>query len=693
MKILLKKLRISNFKGITALVVNFAIETSIFGANGTGKTSIADAWYWLLFGKNSSDEKDFNIKNTVQTDLNEMDHEVEGILEIDGEEVTLRHVYREKWQKKRGETIKKYTGNEHEYFWNDVPCLLKDWNARIEKILNADTFKKITHPAYFNTIPWQQRREALIAMAGEVSNREIIGEDKELEQLLANMGKKTIKEYRSELSARKKKIKDELEYIPARIDEAKRSLPEETPDFDALKIQIDKAAADLNEIDLVLSNKTAAQRQWQDEQSAVQRQIHSLNRQYADLQAKLRIELDNQDRNAKADINAAEQRIENLNKSLAQLEKDKADAAARIEKYTARLSQLRTEWSEVNSRKFEYPDFVYNETENTCPHCKQPLPEENINSRKETLLSNYNTDKEQKLVAFNKAKERELADNKAAGMKGKEALAEVEGFLKQINDGITAKKAEIDAHTKELDALKSQYTAPAPVEERLAEVLKNNKEALSIQAALKAQQALVKEEPAEDNSEAKQRKAELTSLISDLNKKMGLKDVIASTNERIKKLGEDERTYSQKLADAEGEEALLLRFEKLRMEQITNRVNGLFKFVTFKMFTVNINGGEEPCCETLLNNVPFSDLNTAGRIKAGIDIINALSKHYNVYAPIFLDNRESVTEIPETESQVINLVVAPKEKKLLVITGVNAAECQGKYEEILKQRKLKELAA
>lgn len=664
MKILLKKLRISNFKGIVALVVNFGLETSIFGANGTGKTSIADAWYWLLFGKNSSDEKDFNVKNTVQNELNEMDHEVEGILEIDGEDVKLRHVYREIWRKKKGESVAEYVGNENEYFWNDVPCKLKDWNTRIEKILNAETFKKITHPAYFNTIPWQQRRETLIAMAGEVSSKEIIGDDKELEQLLANMGKKTIKEYRSELSARKKKIKDELEYIPARIDEAKRSLPEETPDFDALKVQIDKAAADLNEIDLVLSNKTAAQKQWQDEQSKINQEIHNLNRRLADLKAKLRIDLDNQDRSAKADINAAEQRIETLNKSLAQLEKDKADAEARNEKYTARLNELRTEWSEINGRKFEYPDFVYDEKENTCPHCKQPLPEENINSRKETLLSNYNTDKEQKLVAFNKAKERELADNKAAGLKGKDALKEIEGFLQQIKDNIGKKKAEIDVLAKELADLTTQYTAPAPVEERLEEVLKNNKEALSINTALKAQQALVKEEPVADNTEAKQRKGELSSFISELNKKLGLKDVIASTNERIKKLGEDERTYSQKLADAEGEEALLLRYEKLRMEQITSRVNCLFKFVKFKMFTVNINGGEEPCCETLLNNVPFSDLNTAGRIKAGIDIINALSHHYNVYAPIFLDNRESVTEIPETESQVINLVVSPKDKKL-----------------------------
>jgi DNA repair exonuclease SbcCD ATPase subunit len=670
MKIVLLKLIIKNFKGIPTMVISFDHETYVYGANGTGKTSIADAWYWLLFGKNSSDEKDFNVKNTVRTELNEMDHEVEGILLIDGEETILRHVYREKHQKKRGATAKAYTGNENEYYWNNVPCQLKDWNAKIEKILNAETFKKITHPGYFcSTISWQKRRETLIEMAGPIPDSEIAGDDVDLLQLLSKMGKKTIVEYRAELAARKKKLKEQLDDIPARIDELKKSLPEEKPNFDAIQIQLNKAAADLNEVDLVLSNKTAAQKKWQDEQSAVQKQIHALNRQYADLQAKLRIELDNQDRNAKADMTTVEGRINNLETAIAQLEKDKSDCERRIKTYDVTLDELRTEWKQVNARQFEYPDFVYNESENTCPHCGQLLPEVDINTRKQTLKDNYDKDREMKLVAFNKAKERDLSDNKGAGLKAVSNKKEVEASLQQINEVIAKKQEEKQTAAQELATLKAQYTAPAPIEERLAEVLKNNKDALSIQAALKAQMAMVKEEPAaEDNAQAKTRKSELTNLISDLNKKLGLKDTIINTNARIENLVENEKMYSQQLADAEGEEFQLLRFEKLRMEQITARVNDKFKYVTFKMFETNINGGEEPCCETMLNGVPYSDLNTAGRIKAGIDVINALSKHYNVYAPIFLDNRESVTAIPYTESQVINFIVSPQDEKLRIET-------------------------
>lgn len=666
MKIQLLKLIIKNFKGITALVVNFQHETFIYGANASGKTTIADAWYWLLFGKNSNDEKDFSVKNTVQTELNEMDHEVEGVLLIDGEETTLRHVYREKHQKKRGAVAKAYTGNENEYYWNGVPCQLKEWNSKIEQILSADTFKKITHPSYFcSTIPWQKRRETLIEMAGKISDREIIGNNKELNALLDNMGKNDIKDYRSLLSARKKKLKEDLEHIPARIDEAKRSLPEETPDFEALKIQLDTAAKELNDIDLVLSNKSAAQKKWDNDQAVIQKEIHKLNRQYADLQNRLRIELENQDRTAEADITAAKVRIANLNASIAQLQKDKADAEARITRYTETLDSLRKEWKIVNERKFEYPEFEYDESDNVCPHCKQALPEKDINSRKETLLANYNTDKEKKLVAFNKTKERELADNNSTGQKTAGNKKEVEGFLQQIGESLTKKQTELEEAITALNTLQSQYTQPEPIEARLAEVMKHNKEALSIQTALKAQHALVREEPSdEDNADLKARKTQLANLLTDLNKRMGLKETIAATNARITKLGEDEKDLSQKLADVEQEEDLLMQFEKLRMEQINARVNGMFKFVKFKLFDYTIEGGEIPCCETMLNGVPYSDLNTAGRMKAGIDIINALSNHYNVYAPIFLDNRESVTDIPETSSQVINLIVSPADKKL-----------------------------
>ncbi|URM37190.1 AAA family ATPase [Flavobacterium anhuiense] len=124
-KIEIKGINLTNFKGILKLSLNFSHNTDIFGANGTGKSTVYDAFLWLLFNKNAEEKKDFSIKNTVDTSLNRQDHEVEGLFEINGDPITLRKVYKEKWQKKKGSEVAEYTGNETVYFWNEVPMQAK----------------------------------------------------------------------------------------------------------------------------------------------------------------------------------------------------------------------------------------------------------------------------------------------------------------------------------------------------------------------------------------------------------------------------------------------------------------------------------------------------------------------------------------------------------------------------------------
>ncbi|MBP7398205.1 MAG: AAA family ATPase [Chitinophagales bacterium] len=62
MKISLKKLSLLNFKGIRQRTIEFNDVTNIFGKNEAGKTTLFDASLWVLFGKDSTDRKDFAIK-------------------------------------------------------------------------------------------------------------------------------------------------------------------------------------------------------------------------------------------------------------------------------------------------------------------------------------------------------------------------------------------------------------------------------------------------------------------------------------------------------------------------------------------------------------------------------------------------------------------------------------------------------
>ena len=89
------------------------------------------------------------------------------------------------------------------------------------------------------------------------------------------------------------------------------------------------------------------------------------------------------------------------------------------------------------------------------------------------------------------------------------------------------------------------------------------------------------------------------------------------------------------------------------------------------MFEYNLsNDNVREVCICTVNGVPYKDLNTAMKYNADIDIINALSAHYSILAPIFIDRAESINVIEDTQSQRIDLY-ATKEDTVLRIEKFN----------------------
>lgn len=138
---------------------------------------------------------------------------------------------------------------------------------------------------------------------------------------------------------------------------------------------------------------------------------------------------------------------------------------------------------------------------------------------------------------------------------------------------------------------------------------------------------------------------------------------------------------AQQIANVEKEQFVIENFIKAKVDALENVVNSKFKFVKFKMFDELINGGVVECCEVLVDGVPYRDCNTASKINAGIDVINELSEYYSVSAPIFLDNRESVTNVIPTKSQLINLFVAEYVPSVGVYTKYQLEEMRDRFRE------------
>ena len=137
-------------------------------------------------------------------------------------------------------------------------------------------------------------------------------------------------------------------------------------------------------------------------------------------------------------------------------------------------------------------------------------------------------------------------------------------------------------------------------------------------------------------------------------------------DDRIETLRDEQKEIGQKVADKEQMLYLLEEFIRFKLNKVSESINSHFKLVNFILFKEQLNGGMADTCECEYKGVPYSALNTAARIQCGLDIIRTLSNLYDIYCPVFIDNRESCTEIPEMDCQTISLYVDENCKELKI---------------------------
>jgi AAA15 family ATPase/GTPase len=183
-EIRLLSLSLKNFKGIRQFTLQAnGQDVKVYGDNATGKTTLFDAFVWLLFDKDSQNKKDFAIK-TLDKDgqvLHGLEHEVEGVFLIDGKQLSLRKVFSEKWTKKRGSAEKQFSGHTTEYYIDGVPLKKKEYDQLISDLIDEDVFKLLTNPSYFNEqLHWQDRRKILLQVCGDITDEEVIASNAEL---------------------------------------------------------------------------------------------------------------------------------------------------------------------------------------------------------------------------------------------------------------------------------------------------------------------------------------------------------------------------------------------------------------------------------------------------------------------------------------------------------------------------------
>ena len=633
--IILKKMIIEHFKGIKNLDIELSASlTNIYGDNATGKTTIFDAFTWLFFDKDSHNSKLFNIKPLSEAgDVAQRGVEptITAFLEIEGQDIELKKSYAEKWTKKKGSADKVFDGHETKHFIDGVPKKKSEYDAYVKGIADESLFRLLTDVLHFNTgIGWQDRRKMLLDICGDISDDEVMYNNEMLRELPELMGKHSIEDFRKILSSRRREINKALEELPARIDEANRAIVEgidEDTEREAIEhLNNSIALAETGKELLGTSDALAGEIR---ELEMKRMELNNKNEQYK-LQKRTEynnqnLELEQKRSELKAMVAAAAQEIEAKKSALKVAEGQRLEAN---EQYHAVFAE---EWT----------------GERVCPTCGQDMPSDTI----ALAEADFNEKKAKRLEAIR--------------TKGFELKASIESLTIAL-EGTIAKKG-LEASYAHLTAELVDMPAPEPFVP--TDMPEYSGEMLAINDLLRAKH----EEQQSGTVDVKAKLAEQNAKIAELKDELRLHQgrLVSLENnkrqrERITELEAQEKKLAAELEETEHSEYLTDEFTKEKVNMLEERINSRFSLTRFKLFDVQINGGISECCEAMYSGVPYADLNNAMKINVGLDIINALAAHYDVCAPVFIDNAESVTQLAGCIGQVIRLVVSEQDKALRI---------------------------
>lgn len=635
----IKSLTIRNFRGVR----NFELqdlpdELNIHGRNGSGKTSIYDAWLWLLFGKDHEGRADHELKPKGTSRVNV---EIEAVILIDDKPIKLKRVYREEWVKPRSENEEVFKGNTTDYSINDVGVKKSEYDQAVAGICEETVFKTITNPHYFTSLKKEQQRDILFSLIPEITDEQIAMQKSEFADLLKSITGVSFDNFKKELASRKRMIRTQLDKIPTEIETTNRNMPE-TEDWKDIEDKIKSNQAEIDKIDKVLTDIAAKSEDEKREIMAIQDRINDY------LEANIKLERQEKQQIAD-DIERKESEVRRLLLSIGDEERDYKTKKARkdglendLKYYKEKILTLREQWKEISSAKFEF-----NENELICPTCKQPLPEHDIEERRTHMEASFNTDKSAKLEA-----------NMAEGKKVKQMIDSIQSEIERINIPDAPETSEKNAA---IHKLKGEIN-----------FLREKKPQYMESIVYKANEAKIKELREAINEkkgvtsadEDKERKRQLLSEIDDLKKRLFNRDIIDKLQKQIEEANSRKSTLNQELANLERQEYTIKEFEFAKNTEYETRINMLFGRVKFRLFKEQVDGQVVPDCEATMDGTNYSTLSNAEKIYAGLDIINGIGDYYGICAPIFIDNRESTTVIPEMKSQIINLHVNPTCEKL-----------------------------
>ena len=653
-KIIFKSLSLLNFKGIRNLHVSFGENlTVISGRNAAGKTSIADAIMWVLFDVgydgNKLEPKTFDKNHEI---IKEIPHEAELTLLVDGDQIVLKRSLSDAW---KGDKCT----NTYKYYVNGDVTTAGDFKKVVESICPDSVFRRISSATNFCSLPWQKQRELLESLADKYTTQDITQGDERFDFVVEELKKKTIADLIHHIKYKRKEVQKQLDAVPVRLAELNKSLPE-AQDWDALSTE----KSNLNDKLVELANKMQAIRIGGADKvryDGILKKIEFAEKRKRNMEQGAMNLATEQATKHQSDVittniavKKAQSLVDDLKATMRGYTESEIHAKDKKEECERKVVDINNRLDELSKSRWSW-----NAEDGICPHCGQPLPAEDVERIKKESKDRFN---ERKSNASKKIQE-EFNGIQQEYTDAKNILEKLDNDrMVTTNQLVKANKTLKEAEFKKLEV---DAEKPKTYEQILAEKEEYQqvvKEIADLQAELNEPSAS-SDENAKMLAELEKEREPIGIRYNEVLELLATKETYDRISELIEKAKQDKESYQNQLDELDEQLDLANEYNKKSCQLLEENVNGHFSYVKWSMFTQDLDGNMKPYCECYHDGVPYSRLNGAAKVNAGIDIANTFSRFYQVSAPMVLDECESVNDpIYSGDQQQIRLKVTTDDK-------------------------------
>ena len=648
MKIL--SLTLENFRGIKNLTVNFdGKDADIYGANGTGKTTIANAICWLLIDRPATEEADFTPKTAGTHGVN---HKASMEVELaDGRRITIAKDFYEKWTRKRGAAAEEYTGNITDYYVDGVKSKKKEYTEVVETACGIDIerVKILMVLGYFaDAMKTDDKRRILFEMAGEFTDDDVLTANEELrdlEQFLVMPGTSdknyTIEQWRKIAAEQRSKLNKDLELLPARIDEASKNIAENVEDAEALNATLcalEEKKASIEEKKRSLSTPDGKQEAARAALAGLEVDLATKRASHIELEASVNREINEK-------IVALTQYKNDVMEDLDKTNRELRTLASHRDEMITRRKALLKEYEAAQARQWD-------ESAAFCPTCHQPMPPEQI---------------EELRAAFNMEKSAAKEDVNRRGQSCSQAkIDEANERIAVLTEDVSGLEEKLKAKEAEIAELNASIATPPPFEET-----KEYRDITARMEEIRARQRLG-QSATEGTMNAYDRDIQtVKDEIAAVNLRIAKAQSSEDSRKRVGELKQELKHAAEQMEYIEHGIHLCEEFVRTKARMVTDSINEHFRYVRFVLFRDQINGGLREICEPTVESkdgtwVEYRSANYAAQVNAKLDIVTTLAKHYGVHLPILMDQGESVSTPLTVDEQMIRLIVSAEDKDIRV---------------------------